>query len=58
MIGWLAAMNPPIPPPSDLPKVPVMMSTRSPAPVNAGVPRPLSPRWPVAWQSSIITVAP
>ena len=28
------------------------MSTRSPAPVSAGVPRPFSPRCPVAWQSS------
>ncbi len=40
MIGWLAAMKPPMPPPSVLPKVPVTMSTRSPAPVSAGVPRP------------------
>ena len=36
---------------------PVTMSTRFPAPVSAGVPRPFSPRWPVAWQSSTSTSA-
>ena len=53
-----AATKPPMPPPSVLPNVPVTMSTRSPAPVSAGVPRPFSPRWPVAWQSSTSTSAP
>ena len=47
MTGCGAATKPPMPPPSVLPSVPVTICTRSPAPVSAGVPRPLLAEMPV-----------
>ena len=50
-------VNPPDAPPSALPSVPVMMSTRPITPQCSCVPRPVLPTNPVAWQSSTITSA-
>ena len=51
-------VKPPDAPPSALPSVPVMMSTRPSTPQNSGVPRPPSPTKPTACESSTITSAP
>ncbi len=40
-----------------LPRVPVKMSIRSITPLTSAEPRPLAPRKPVAWHSSICTSA-
>ena len=45
-------------PPRALPSVPVKMSMRSMTPFSSAAPRPLAPRWPVAWHSSMSTAAP
>ena len=51
------AVKPPLAPPSALPSVEVMMSTRPATPQCSGVPRPVGPKKPVAWLSSTITSA-
>ena len=51
------AVQPPSAPPSALPNVVVMMSTRPPTPWCSQVPRPVLPMKPVAWLSSTISVA-
>jgi hypothetical protein len=42
----------PVAPPSALPRVELMMSTRPRTPQASSVPRPVGPRKPVAWHSS------
>ena len=50
-------VKPPEPPPSALPSVEVITSTRSMTPWCSGVPRPVLPMKPVAWLSSTISSA-
>jgi len=40
-----------------LPSVDVITSTRFITPLNSGVPRPVLPMKPVAWESSTMTMA-
>ena len=58
VILLLAAVYPPAAPPSALPSVELIMSTRpGERPKCASVPRPPAPKKPVAWQSSTNTRA-
>ena len=50
-------VNPPSAPPRDLPNVPVKMSILSITPDTSAEPRPVLPRKPVAWHSSMCTNA-
>ena len=50
-------VKPPLAPPSALPSVPVIRSTRSATPWSAGVPRPSGPTKPTACESSTMTSA-
>ncbi|MNI56703.1 hypothetical protein D3C73_1117220 [compost metagenome] len=57
MISFLPEVKPPEAPPNALPKVPVMISTRSITLKSSCVPRPVAPINPVQCDSSIITSA-
>mmetsp|Transcript_19852 Transcript_19852/g.64588 ORF Transcript_19852/g.64588 Transcript_19852/m.64588 type:complete len:236 (+) Transcript_19852:230-937(+) len=52
-ISFLAAVYPPVAPPIAFPSVELTMSTSPQMPHASSVPRPRSPRKPVAWHSSM-----
>src|SRR6478672_11808523 len=58
MTSFFAVVKPPSAPPIALPSVPVKMSILSITPFTSAEPRPVLPRKPVAWHSSMCTSAP